>query len=184
MSELAPVFNIIADDATKEGEPLISRTEGEVAAGKAGAIGFAYKDASGNVVLPSLTDAGRVPVDVEPRGIPYDDWGTETPAGLGSDTTVASITLTASKEYDVAFANMVSFQDTLWKFKITDDVTVTEIVIGGTGAGQYNHTMAPDCYEITAGASGTQTIELIAVQLRGPLSDVHGGFCLHEKITQ
>jgi hypothetical protein len=184
MAEVAEVFRTLADDATGAGEPLISRIEGEVAAGKEGAIGFAFKDASGNVVLPQLTDAGRVPVDVEPPGIPIDDFGTATPAGLNTDTTVATLTLTVNKVYDVAWFLISSFQDCIWKLKITDDATVTEKEIGATGAGFFTHSSKPHCLEITAGASGTQTIELVAQQLRGPLSDIRGGLCVHEQITQ
>ena len=184
MAEVAEVFRTLADDATGAGEPLISRVEGEASAGKEGSIAFSYKDQSDNVVLPQLTAAGRVPVDVEPDGIPIDDFGTATPAGLNTDTTVATITLTVDETYDVSWFLISSFHDCIWKLKITDDVTVTEKEIGATGAGFFTHSSTPKCWEVAAGSSGTQTIELVAQQLRGPLSDIRGGLCVHQQITQ
>ena len=184
MAEVAEVFRTLADDATGAGEPLISRVEGEAALAKEGSIAFAFKDQSNNVILPQLTAAGRVPVDVEPDGIPIDDFGTATPAGLNTDTTVATITLTVDEVYDVKFVTMSSFQDCIWKLKITDDATTTEKEMGATGAGFFSFALTPACFEVTAGSSGTQTIELVAQQLRGPLSDVRGGLCVHQQITQ
>ena len=65
MADVNEIFYILADSSTGAGEAAISRIEGEAAAGIAGLIGFAFKDSSGNVVLPQLDSQGRLPVTEE-----------------------------------------------------------------------------------------------------------------------
>ena len=181
MAEVAEVFRILADDATGAGEAPISRIEGEVAAAKEGLIGFSFKDNSGNVILPQLTADGRISVSGESPGTPLDDFGQATPVSLNTDLTVATITLTVSTVYQIRFIAGDSGQPSIWRLEQTDDATQTDIFYFRTGVGAPQSNFVTDCLVITAGASGTQELNLIHQQLRGPLSDVQGGFCLLEQ---
>jgi len=53
------------ENAAGLGVTLSNTLEGQDSAGLNGAVGFAFKDASGNVILPQLDAQGRVPVSVE-----------------------------------------------------------------------------------------------------------------------
>lgn len=65
MADLRESFPTLQDATTDEGKSLIARQEGDAAAAQNGAIGFAFKDSSGNVILPALDAAGNVPVIVD-----------------------------------------------------------------------------------------------------------------------
>lgn len=65
MADLRESFATLEDSSTQEGKALAARQEGDAAASQNGSIGFAYKDSSGNVILPALDAAGNVPVVVD-----------------------------------------------------------------------------------------------------------------------
>lgn len=181
MAGKKPIFNILADFTTGEGEPAISRTEGEAAAGIAGLIGFSFQDQSGNVVLPTLTAAGAVPVSME-SGTPVFDEGEVTTVALDTDITVATLTLNTSKTYDIKSIFGSSFQMTSFRLVQTDDATDTDVFLAGrVGAGDYNFEREIPCHQITTGASGTQELKLVAQQCDGPIgTKISGSLCAFE----
>jgi hypothetical protein len=65
MADLRESFPTLQDATTQEGKSLIARQEGDAAAAQNGSIGFAYKDSSGNVILPQLDASGNVPVIID-----------------------------------------------------------------------------------------------------------------------
>jgi len=175
MSDLKESFAILEDDVTGAGEAAISRVEGEAGAGKAGLIGFSFKDSSGNVVLPALTAAGKLPVDIVAvagtilRGKGLLDSGS---VSAGADNDVVTIVLTVSEVYNMADYMSSCSRDCTWTLVHDDNGTEEVLESWYTGAGQYTYSEEPKNLQITAGATGTQ--ELI---LRGnprKASDLHG----------
>ena len=115
-------------------------------------------------------------------GALLEDFGAATPASLDNDTDIATISLTASMEYEVKFVTGSSFHDTIWRLEVTNDAVVTDLQLSNTGPGGNNFSHNPIGLLITAGATGTQEIKLIARQQRGALTDARGGFCLLERL--
>lgn len=68
MADIRESFATLENVSTQEGAVLGARTEGEAAAGIQGSVGFAFKDSSGNVVLPQLSPAGEIYVSTEKPG--------------------------------------------------------------------------------------------------------------------
>lgn len=207
MADIRESFATLEDSATQEGKALAARQEGDAAAAQNGAIGFAFKDSSGDVVLPSLDAAGNVPVVVDHQdlegdaaagkeglvafafkdstgdlvlpqlnaagALPVSEAITTTrkksTAGelaAGSSTlanvTGASITLTASKVYYGIHAVVSSRRDSLFQLVQVNDATSTVLAECVVGAGQYSFEMLFPDLEITAGATGTQTLKIMA----------------------
>lgn len=178
MANQVEVFNILADSTTGEGEAAISRIEGEAAASIAGLIGFSFKDSSGNVVLPQLTDDGKIPVTSDDPGVHIDGHATVTPAGLDTQTTVITLTLVAEKDYSLKFLSAANTFTTFWEIEQTDDATTSIEHAFITGPGHYTEQVNAGCLKFTAGASGTQELTLYGTQLHGPASDMHGTLCV------
>lgn len=111
-----------------------------------------------------------------------ESFGEGTPGSLDDDTEIASISLTASMEYEIKFVTGSSFHDTIWRLEVTNDATVTDLQLSNTGPGNTNFSHNPVGLLITAGASGTQHIKLIARQQRGALTDIRGGLCALERL--
>lgn len=53
------------ENGSQVGVALKARVEGDAAAAQNGSIGFAFKDSSGNVILPALDASGNVPVLID-----------------------------------------------------------------------------------------------------------------------
>lgn len=172
MADVNELF-LTLDDGTGAGVGANARQEGDAAASQNGSIGFAFKDASGNVVLPALTADGKIPVSGEAAGTTLSNNGTV--AGVvGVDTVVAEITgLTVSKLHECTMAIGAATKETLWKIVQVNDassVTLAEFI---TGAGAYTYDMDLKL-SFTTGATGTQSLQLIGNQLKGPATDLHG----------
>jgi len=172
MADLREVFPILSDSATGAGEAAISRVEGEAAAGQEGLIGFSFKDASGNVVLPSLTSEGKILVDTEGfGGVCKSDYGSN--AGSLSVTTIATLdetVISVSKVYEKFEVLVSCMRDTLWEIVYIDDTNGTPVltVIAAflTGPGQFTVIGKIDCLELdTTGGTDDQNIILRATNL-------------------
>jgi hypothetical protein len=172
MADLAEVFRVIADDTTGEGEPLISRTEGEVAAAKAGSIGFAFKDSSGNVILPQLDSLGRLPTTEVAGTCKYQ----HGELAAGSSTTVkvtgAEIALTAGKVYTNIGFTASCLRTSIFELVHIDDegVTDTEVVLEEiiVGPGAFFACCQLNCREIdTTGGTGVIVLTVRAKNFAG-----------------
>lgn len=176
MADIQEVFKIIEDEGTGNGEALRKRQEGDAAAGQNGSIGFAFKDDSGNVVLPALTSDGKIPVDTETaagtvvRGRETLVSGSVT---AGSDNDVVTLTLTPSQQYSMSDYMGSTTRICKWTLVQNDNGSETILDVFFTGPGQYSFSENPKNLSFSSGATGTQ--ELI---LRGnPLNtatDLHG----------
>lgn len=172
MADVNELF-LTLDDGTGAGEAAVGRVEGEAAAAQLGSIGFAFKDANGDVVLPALTADGKLPVTGEAAGTELSAHATV--AGVvGVDTDIAVISgLTVSKLHECTMAIGAATKETLWSVVQIDDAATNVLAQFITGAGQYTYDMDLKL-SFTTGASGTQSIKLVANQLKGPVTDMHG----------
>ena len=188
MSDVAEVFNTLKDSATGAGEGLISRIEGEVAAGQEGSIGFAFKDASGNVVLPQLDAQGRIPVSEIAGSCKY-AVGELLAGSVGSSVKVtgAEIALTAAKVYHEIGVTGSCTRTSVFELVHIDDegVTDTEVVLERfiVGPGQFTFASELKCREIdTTGGTGTIVLTLRAENLE-KASTLRGSISAVEVIT-
>lgn len=158
MANLAEHFNTLIDSVTGAGEALISRIEGEAAAGQAGSIGFSFKDSSGNVVLPQLNPDGTIAVSFD-AGTCLNATG-QNASGSLSDVDIATITLATSTNYSKIEA-LVS-ATVLSEFTVVWNDNASETVLGRmiVGPGQYTVDFNMECLDFTSGAAGTQELIL------------------------
>lgn len=149
------------EDTSGEGVVLSQVESGDSPINKNGSIGFAFRDSSGNVVMPQLTAEGKLPVDTEAAA------GTEKKAaalagGSSTEVEVASITLTVNKVYTDINARVSCFRDAVFRLVQLDNVTETELDYALSGSGQYTNEMGFGLLKITAGSTGTQKIRVMA----------------------
>ena len=178
MADILQVFNTLADEITGEGEALASRIEGEAAAGQNGSIGFSFKDSGGNVVLPTLTADGKLPVDTESVSGTCKSAHGELAAGANTltDITNAVVTVTAGSSLSKISAVVCCLRASLFQIIQDDNGTETVLAEAIVGPGQYTLKLDPHCLIATAGGTGTQEIKIkgmnFAVQssLRGTVS--------------
>lgn len=165
MGHLRETFPVLENLATGEGEVLNTADAGATAAGKHGLIGFSFKDSSGNLILPMLTPEGKIAVDLEGAGVAKKASSLGEIAGSLTLTTIAEISLTASKTYGKILAKGSCFKEAIYYLIQVDDVTETIIGHGIVGAGDYNTLIDLGIAEIATGATGTQKLILKAKNL-------------------
>lgn len=157
--------------------------EGDAAAGKEGLVAFAFKDSTGDLVLPQLNAAGALPVSAAVTSTRKKSTAGELAAGSATiaNVTGASITLTASKVYYGISAVVCSRRDSLFQLVQVDDATSTVLAECIVGAGQYSFEMLWPDMEITAGATGTQTLKIMAKNFEA-LSSLRATLTVNEVI--
>lgn len=174
MSDLRESFPTLENASTGAGEAPIARTEGEAAAAQRGSIGFAFKDSSGNVVLPQLTAEGKILVDTEAsNGSPVRAQGKVTPAAINTVTVIATLTLVATRFYRNIEAMASCFRDSEVEVVWNDNGTPTTLWQGLVGPGQYSLATVLRNLQIQAGATGTQQLLLRGTNL-DKVSDLRG----------
>lgn len=138
--------------------------EGDAAAGKEGLVAFAFKDSTGDLVLPQLDSSGALPVSAAVTSTRKKSQAGELAAGSATiaDVTNASIALTASKVYYGITAIVSSRRDSLFQLVQVNDATTTVLAEAIVGAGQYTFEFDLPDYQFTAGATGTQTLKIMA----------------------
>lgn len=157
---------------------LHCRVEGQIAAGIAGLIGFAFKDSDGKVVLPQLTTDGKIPVSGDSAGIHSEAHNTNSTGG-GGRKLVCTAPLNFEKKYSLKFLSTSSTQEVLWEVEQTDDATdsIRHAYVSG-GNAPYTNQINAGCLEFIAGDTGTQSVKIYGTQLKGPPSDMIGTLCL------
>lgn len=164
MADIRESFATLEDSVTGAGEALSSRIEGEAAASQNGAIGFAFKDSSGNVVLPQLNSDGSIATKEGAPGAIID--GSAKVAGALAETDVVTLTLALTKVYQSLEIVAGCFKETVWRIVHIDDVggAPTETEIGPqfvTGPGQYTFSVNLDYPNLdTTGGTGVQNLVL------------------------
>lgn len=176
MADLRELFPILEDASTGAGLAPISRVEGDASASQRGLIGFSFKDASGNVVLPELDAQGRMQMVLD-SGTPLKGRGLV--GGSATDVEVCSITLTANEVYDNIVVHGSCFRDAA--FQVVHEDNGVDSVIGDflCGPGQYSFEWQPLKIEVAAGGTGTQKLKVLAKNLNA-LSDLRADITCNE----
>lgn len=168
MSHEREVFPTLEND-TQQGVALNSRQEGEAAASKNGSIGFAFKDASGNVALPQLNNEGAIPVTSD-AGTTKRARGADADGDAVTPMVLGQIVLTVDKSYTKLSAQGSCFRDTEFQVVLIEDVGVTDVetILDEflTGPGQFTTKsgLEVDIFN-TNSFTGTIHIELRAINL-------------------
>ena len=156
MSELRESFPSTEDTGTGAGVPLGARIEGQPAAAIQGAIGFAFKDSAGNVILPSLNSSGQLPVTSEVSGNGLYARGTN--AGSNSQVTIASLTLVASKKYENIQMIVSCFRDSTFQLIWSNNAAETILCDLRCGPGGFSAQANLGDLEFTSGSTGAQLL--------------------------
>lgn len=164
-------------DANDVGVPLSKSQAGDAAAGKVGSTAFVFKDANGNLVLPTLTPEGKLPVDYQGAGISKsacaDDTGDGFVAGSLTEQTICEISLTAGKTYGRITFSATCFKESVYRLVQIDNATETTIATIIVGAGQYTVEKNLGEKEIVTGSTGTQKLVLKGFNVK-KVSDMGG----------
>jgi len=166
-------------DGSGVGAVLAQRVEGDSSAAKNGAIGFAFKDSSGNVILPQLNSLGQLPVTLDATTTADNLYATGLHAGSTSLQILATITLTASAKYTDIEMLVSSFQDSEFTVVWNNNGTPTTLMQALVGSGQYTFKDKMSI-DFTAGATGTQELLLKAKNMRNPVSQLTGTITVKE----
>lgn len=184
-SDLRESFPSLEDRATGAGVTLAASIEGQSSAGQQGAIGFAFKDAAGNVVLPQLDNEGRVPVTLSGQGTRLRNYGSKagallsaTGAFYGNQQLVTSIDLTANTDIG-DFGGKVNCRRAAY-FELRYEDNGASVVLDSSlvDAGQYTAPLGAgpqeDTFHVPASAVAPK-ISIYAGNLdNGKLSDLRG----------
>ena len=161
------LFNTLDDGGA--GAAPKKMQEGDSPSAANGAIGFAFKDSSGNVVLPQLNAAGQIPTTETTAGTCLYANGELAAGNLAlTDVTNAQIILTVAKTY-IEIGGAVSCRHaSLFQWVHVDDsggVTPVETVIAEiiVGPGQYSIFNSIECFILdTTGGTGVILLKIVA----------------------
>lgn len=149
------VFPTLADTAGV-GAALSKAAAGDAATGKIGSVALGFKDSSGNLVLPTLTSDGKLPVSTQSPGTCKSVAAKNT--GSLTRVAVGTITLTATKTYSEIAFDVACSRTTLFELIHNNDGSEVELGYGMVGPGQFSHNFYEPCKEFVAGATGTQEL--------------------------
>jgi len=151
------------EDVNGVGTPLSNAVDVTTAAAALnGAVGFAFKDSSGNVILPQLSALGAIPVTEDSGPLKF-------AAGVlaaGSATMVlvtgATVALTVNKVSSQIKVTGSCYRDAV--FEVIWNNNASETIIGKfrVGPGQFSYTWDGWKRLVTAGATGTQELKVKA----------------------
>jgi hypothetical protein len=169
MGDIRTCFPTVSDSVTGAGECLASRTEGEAAAAQIGSIGFAFKDSSGNVVLPSLTASGAIPVDTEGTSFTcLSAYGEATAPVVDTPEDLATIALTDATQYRSINILVTASRWSLYRVYWVDDVggadTETDLGYAHVGPGQFSLCCVMPCEIFTSGTTSELRVSGEALQ--------------------
>lgn len=157
------VFPVL-ENSSGQGAALSQSQSGDAAAGKKGLTAFAFKDSGNNLVLPTLTADGKVPVSLNAAGVCKKAFG-KNAAGSLTEVLLATIALTANKVYSGIGMIASSTRTSVFRLVHNDDGTEVEIAVIVVGAGQFTADFSQDCLEVLAGATGTQELKVYGINL-------------------
>lgn len=163
MADNREVFPTL-EDGSNLGTPLKARQEGDAAAAQNGSIGFAFKDNSGNVILPQLNADGTIGVSFD-SGTPKNARGIDAAGSLTEAVvTGASIDSTANIINCIKVTGSCR-RDSLFTIYYVDDAdgTPVDTELGDfiVGSGQYSFELDLGKSEIDiSGGTGTQRFEV------------------------
>lgn len=179
MADLREVFPILVDEVSDEGRAVTASVAGDSAASKVGVTAFAFKNHNGNLVLPTLTPEGKVPVDFQGAGVSLSATSNGSVAGSLTNVTICEISLGNSRTYGRILATGSCFREAI--FEVVWQNGTTNTIIGAflVGPGQYTFTWSGGELEVLSGSTGTQKFILRARNLQKE-SDFRGNIAALE----
>lgn len=165
MAHIRESFPMLEDATTKVGEALHKSQNGDASAGKVGLTAWVFKDASGNLVHPQLNSEGAVVVTSEGAGIPKSATSDGEVTGALTLTLICETSLTASKTHGKIHANGSCFKESIFYLIHLDDAAETILASFIVGPGQYSFNADLKSTEFVSGATGTQKLQLKALNL-------------------
>ena len=154
------VFKILRDASTGAGVAPVARIEGDSGAAVEGIIGYSFKDSSGNVILPQLTSAGKIPVETGAVGVKKSADGQDVAGSTAAFQDVCAATLTVDVEYTNIVAHACASRTTLYRVTQLNDAAETVLAEFMVGPGCMSFRFDDPNIEFTAGSSGTQSLNL------------------------
>lgn len=171
MADLRTSFAVLEDIATAAGLPLHKALAGDTATARNAHAALIAVD-SGNLLQYLKVNAqGELIVSSDADTAQVSAKGQVT--GSATFVDVATITLATSKVYRKIGWIVGCWRDAEFKIVQVNDMTTTDVALGLiTGAGDYTDSDELTGLKITSGASGTQTLKIMAKNLVGAaLSD-------------
>lgn len=164
MADPKESFPILVDGTTGAGASPTKKSAGDAAAGAVGSVAFAWRDSSGNVVLPQLDANGKVQVSAQQTASSYKTAKGENATGSlsAADVTGASITLAASKLITGIEVVGSCRQPSLFQLIKSDNAAETVLTEFIVGPGQYTFYAKLDNLSFTTGATGVQLLKFKA----------------------
>lgn len=154
------VFRIL-DNSDGIGQALTKAQVGDAPGTKNGVMALAFKDSTGNLVLPQLTASGKLPVSTDEVSGTVKSIRGSVDAGSLSATAVASLTLTASKTYSEIEVQVSCRQDSLFQLQQNNNGTITTIKDIVVGSGQFTACLPVGSLQVVAGSTGVQTLTIM-----------------------
>lgn len=178
MADVREVFPTL-EDGSNVGAALSKSQAGDAATGKVGSTAFAFRDSTGNLVLPQLNGSGQIPVSLAAAGTCLSAYAENTSGSL-TEAALATITLTANESYAEIEAFVACTRAT--KFLIIQHDNGANTTLGTilVGPGQFSVKYQVDCQEFTAGGTGTQELRLRYINL-DKASSVYGTLAVMQK---
>lgn len=152
------------ENASGFGAALSQSQAGDAAAGKKGSTAFSYKDSAGNLVLPTLTADGKMPVSLDAAGVCLKAFAKNATGSL-TEVALATIPLTASKAYSSIGAVVSSTRTSVFRLVQINDSVETELAVLIVGAGQFTAEFYQPCLEFVAGATGVQELKVYGINV-------------------
>lgn len=176
--------SLAVKDSSGNLQYINSRDEGDAASGVDALPILGFVDASGNYKYPLINADGELVVSHEGGGTKKYVQGQAT-AVVTTQTEVAKITLTASKDYEkIEFMGSNTFP-TLWEVIGIEDAAgtpvLTPIAEFLTGPGQYTFANLLEHFEYNSGSTGTLEMVIYGTQLTGAASEMRANLGAIEK---
>jgi hypothetical protein len=179
MSDVRTSFIILEDVSSQAGVPLHRANQGDPAAGKNAVPALTGKDAAGNLQYPLVNDLRQLVVSNQGADVAFLDANGKV-SGSATYTTVATIPLATSMDYEDIAVIASCFRDADFKIVHNDNGTPTTLVQGiDVGAGAYSVSPNLKGIRFTSGSTGTQQLLLQALNLNA-LSDLRGTIAVKE----
>jgi hypothetical protein len=176
MADVRTNFPVLEDVSSQAGLPLHKVAEGDLVASKNALAALCFKDVDLKFVYPQLDENGRILVTTEALGATAELTARgEKVAGSATMLLVtgAVITLQADLVYkNIAFI-CSCYRDAHFQIVQIDDAAETILADAQVGAGNFTHSETLTGLNITAGSTGTQKLELRAMN-QNALSALRG----------
>lgn len=173
MANLRTSFAVLEDFSTGAGLALHNAVVGQTVVGKNALAGLVAQDPSNNFQYLNLDVSGNLKTVSVSSSACLSAAGSAP--GASGMTTVATLTLTASKMYKeiawIAGCSRDAEYQIVWNNNGTPVVVAEGIFVG---AGCETSADSQECLSMTAGGTGTQELLLKAANLFGYTSDMKG----------